>query len=225
MKVVRVLFHQVRNKHCQKLFPCPVFSCVCNDWCCLSLLALNSLVIINPLGFTSLSNYWLAVVLVLLIIFSMTVFSSKIRVFWVSVVSKCKCFELTWESQDLFRNNCFPIQNLGSVCGILLDAVPWEVCIISCCKQTSSVCSTPAEVFWVLGYSGFCCIPPAGQRWMRLSLGLRLRGITSKSVLTEVLWVSFSWGFVSFLSFFRVSNSWMWILCLEMWVSSLILFM
>lgn len=41
----------------------------------------HPLAIINPLEFTSLSNYWLAVVLVPLTIFSMTVFNKKISPF------------------------------------------------------------------------------------------------------------------------------------------------
>lgn len=182
-----------------------MFSCVSNDWFCLYLLALNPLVIINSLEFTSLSNYWLGVVLVPLTIFSMTVFNSKTSSSEFLLFGSANI--LNWHEKDRICSAIivFPFRSLKSgLSWMLLYAVPWEDCIISCCRLTNSVCNTAVEVQCSpTTYSGFCCTSPAGQcSLLYLSLVLRLSGVTSKPVLSEVLWVTLSGGFVSFLSFF-----------------------
>lgn len=98
----------------------------------------------------------------------------------------------------------------GPSCGELSAAVPREDCIISCCRLTSSIYNMPVEAqYSPTTYCGFCCAPPAGQCWrFYSSLGSRLKGVTSKPLHKEVLWVTFSRDFISFLFFLFQIPGW-----------------
>lgn len=148
-----------------------MFSSVCNDWFCLYLLALNPLAIINPLEFTSLSNYWLAVILVPLTIFSMTVFNSKTSSFGFLLFRSANVFNWLEKVRICLAIIVFPFRSLKS--GLSLwDAVRCSALgglhyfLLQTDKEkkekkenacfhlhTSWSAAQPHNFFWVLPYS------------------------------------------------------------------------
>lgn len=121
------------------------------------------------------------------------------------------------DSWTFFSPCCFPpVKSLEASisCARLVAVGPQEDCVISCCRLTSSVYNTcsPTTLFWWLSPVCWCWLfYHLTQGWRALPQIFFTRG--NYELPLQVFFFFFS---------FPVSIFWIQILCLEMWMSSLI---